>query len=135
MSRIVHIAIQVENLKDATRFYEDVYGFKQIATERNGQHISRHMSDGYIDLALMVYDSEDAPEAQLSGKGPCIHHFGIEVEDQASYAAKLKAHGATILSKPGAGALKYRAPDGTIAEIVEPHRYAEKGDRTARASG
>ena len=39
------------------------------------------MTDGYIDLALMIYDSEDAPEAQLSGKGPCIHHIGIEVDD------------------------------------------------------
>jgi lactoylglutathione lyase len=134
MPRIVHIAIKVENLDDATRFYEDVYGFKQIATERNGQHISRHMTDGYIDLALMLYDSEDAPEAQLSGKGPCIHHFGIEVEDKAAYAAKLKAHGATLLSKPTAGALKYRGPDGTVAEIVEPNRYEEKAERAAQAS-
>jgi lactoylglutathione lyase len=134
MARIVHIAIKVENLEDATKFYEDVYGFKQTATERNGQHISRHMTDGYIDLALMLYDSEDAPEAQLSGKGSCIHHFGIEVDDQKTYAAKLKAHGATILSKPGAGALKYRAPDGTIAEIVEPNRYEEKKQRGAKIS-
>ena len=132
MARIVHIAIKVENLDDATKFYEEVYGFKTTATERNGQHISRHMTDGYIDLALMLYDSEDAPEAQLSGRGPCIHHFGIEVDDRASYTEKLKAHGATILSKPGAGALKYRAPDGTIAEIVEPMRYEEKAERGAK---
>lgn len=134
MPRIVHIAIKVENLDTATKFYEDVFGFKQVATERNGQHISRHMTDGYIDLALMLYDSEDAPEAQLSGKGPRIHHFGIEVEDKNAYAAKLEAHGATILSKPGAGALKYRAPDGTVAEIVEPHRYEHKAERPGKAS-
>ena len=115
MARIVHIAIKVENLEDATKFYEEVYGFKQVETERNGQHVSRHMTDGYIDLALMIYDSEDAPEAQLSGKGPCIHHIGIEVDDRKSYEEKIKAFGGTILSKPGAGALKYRSPDGTIA--------------------
>jgi lactoylglutathione lyase len=73
------------------------------------------MTDGYIDLALMLCDS-------LSGKGPCIHHFGIEVDDRQAYMEKLKTFGATILSKPGAGALKYRAPDGTFAEIVEPLR-------------
>ena len=88
MARIVHIAIKVENLEDATKFYEDVYGFKRVETERNGEHISRHMTDGYIDLALMKYDSEDAPEAQLSGKGPCIHHIGIEVDDRKSYEEK-----------------------------------------------
>ena len=42
MARIVHIAIKVENLENATRFYEDVYGFKQVSTERNGQHVSPH---------------------------------------------------------------------------------------------
>ena len=46
MARIVHIAIKVENLEDATRFYEDVYDFKQVSTERNGQHVSRH--DGWV---------------------------------------------------------------------------------------
>jgi lactoylglutathione lyase len=131
MARIVHIAIKVENLEEATRFYEGVYGFKQVETERNGQHISRHMTDGYIDLALMLYDSEDAPEAQLSGRGPCIHHFGIEVDDRQAYMEKLTKYGATILSKPSAGALKYRSPDGTIAEIVEPERYEEKARRGA----
>ena len=133
MARIVHIAIKVENLEDATKFYEDVYGFKRVETERNGQHISRHMTDGYIDLALMKYDSEDAPEAQLSGKGPCIHHIGIEVDDRKSYEAKIKAFGGTILSKPDAGALKYRSPDGTIAEIVAAGRYEEKKECANRA--
>ncbi len=132
IARIVHIAIKVENLEVATKFYEDVYGFKQVETERNGQHISRHMTDGYIDLALMIYDSEDAPEAQLSGKGPCIHHIGIEVDDRESYEEKIKALGGTILSKPGAGALKYRSPDGTIAEIVAAGRYEEKKLRATR---
>jgi catechol 2,3-dioxygenase-like lactoylglutathione lyase family enzyme len=92
MARIVHIAIKVENLENATRFYEDVYGFKQVSTERNGQHVSRHMTDGYIDLALMIYDSEEAPEAQLAGRGPCIHHIGIEVDDRTFRMMGLLAH-------------------------------------------
>jgi len=123
MARIVHLAIKVDNLEEATKFYEDVFGFKQLKTGRNGAHISRHLTDGAIDLALMVYDSEDAPEAQLAGPGPRLHHWGVEVDDQAGYAEKIKAAGGTILSKPGAGALKFRAPDGTIAEVVATGRY------------
>ena len=123
MARIVHLAIKVDNLDEATKFYEDVFGFKQLKTGRNGAHISRHLTDGAIDLALMVYDSEDAPEAQLAGPGPRLHHWGVEVDDQAGYAEKIKAAGGTILSKPGAGALKFRAPDGTIAEVVATGRY------------
>jgi hypothetical protein len=38
----------------------------------------------------MVYDSEDVEEAQLSGPGPCIHHWNIEVEDRDSYVAKIR---------------------------------------------
>jgi lactoylglutathione lyase len=123
MARIVHLAIKVDNLDDATKFYEDVFGFKQLKTGRNGAHISRHLTDGTIDLALMVYDSEDSPEAQLAGPGPRLHHWGVEVDDQAGYAEKIKAAGGTILSKPGTGALKFRAPDGTIAEVVATGRY------------
>ena len=123
MARIVHLAIKVDNLDEATKFYEDVFGFRQLKTGRNGAHVSRHMTDGAIDLALMVYDSEDSPEAQLAGPGPRLHHWGIEVDDQTGYAEKIKAAGGTILSKPGTGALKFRAPDGTIAEVVAEGRY------------
>ena len=126
MPRINHIALKVADLEAATRFYENVYGFRQVATGRSRGHISRHMTDGYIDLALMIYDSEAAEEAQLSGPGPRLHHWGIEVDDKAGFAEKITAHGGTILSKPEAGALKFRAPDGTVAEIVAKGRYKEK---------
>jgi lactoylglutathione lyase len=56
------------------------------------------MTDGAIDLALMVYDSEDAPEAQLSGVGPCIHHWGAEVDDINVAAEKIKELGGEVMS-------------------------------------
>ena len=123
MSRVVHLAIKVNDLEQATKFYTEVFGFKHTKTGRNGQHISRHLTDGHMDLALMVYDSEDVEEAQLSGPGPCIHHWGIEVEDRDAYAAKIQANGGAIISRAGEGALKFRAPDGTIAEVVKEGRY------------
>ena len=127
MSRIAHIAIKVDDLEQATKFYEDVFGFRQVKTGYARGHVSRHMTDGTIDLALMVYDSEEAPEAQLAGPGPCIHHWGIEVEDREASAEKIRAHGGTILSEPGEGALKFRAPDGTVAEITAAGRYKSPG--------
>jgi len=122
-ARIVHVAMKVPDLEKATKFYENVFGFKQVSTERNRQHVSRHMTDGETDLALMVYDSEDVDEAQLAGAGPRIHHWGLEVADQAAFAETIRQHGGQILSKPGAGALKFRAPDGNVAEIVTAGRY------------
>jgi lactoylglutathione lyase len=130
MPRINHIALKVTDLEAATSFYENVYGFRQVATGRTRGHISRHLTDGYIDLALMVYDSEDDAEARLVGTGPAIHHFGIEVEDTAAFIAKIEANGGTILENRPGDAIKYRAPDGTISEIVEVGRYDKmKGAR------
>src|SRR6266545_2784844 len=68
MARIVHIALKVEDLEKATRFYEDVFGIYQTKTGHARGHTSRHMTDGNIDLALMVYDSEEVEEATLSGR-------------------------------------------------------------------
>jgi lactoylglutathione lyase len=123
MARIVHIALKVENLESATKFYEDVFGFRQTGTGHARGHVSRHMTDGELDVALMVYDSEEVHEARLSGSGPCIHHWGIEVDDRDATARRIEAHGGTLISEPGEGALKFRAPDGTVAEIVAAGRY------------
>jgi predicted enzyme related to lactoylglutathione lyase len=132
-SRIVHLAIKVEDLEAATRFYETVFGFKQLGTGRNHQHVSRHMTDGNIDLALMIYDSEDAAEAQLAGAGPRIHHWGLEVPDREAFTDKITRHGGTILSKPEAAAVKFRAPDGTIAEIVRVGSFDKMKQKSSAA--
>ena len=50
----------------------------------NGQvrdHTSRHLTDRTIDLALIKYGREDSAESRAAGLEPCIHHFGIEVDD------------------------------------------------------
>ncbi len=124
-SKIVHIALKVNDLESSTKFYEDVFGFRQVTTSpgKEGGHVSRHMTDGNIDLALMVYASEDSPEAQLSGTGPCIHHWGAEVDDIKAAAAKITELGGEVMSPLDAGVIKFRAPDGTIAELVQKDRY------------
>src|SRR5438105_15915379 len=106
MARINHVALKVTDLEPATKFYEHVFGFRQVKTGRSRGHISRHLTDGYVDLALMVYDSENDPEAKLVGEGPAIHHFGIEVADRRSFIEKIEANGGTLLSKPVSGTVK-----------------------------
>ena len=132
MAKINHVALKVTDLEAATTFYENVFGFRQVGTGRSRGHISRHLTDGYVDLALMVYDSEEDAEAKLVGEGPAIHHFGIAVEDRAATLAKIEEFGGTILSKPDAGTVKFRSPDGTIAEIADPGRYEDMAERHRR---
>src|SRR3954469_4817492 len=97
MARIVHIALKVEDLEKATKFYQDVFGIYQLKTGHARGHTSRHMTEGTIDLALMTSEREDEPEAKLAGPGPCIHHFGIEVEDREAMRSAIEQGGRPII--------------------------------------
>jgi len=122
MGRIVHIALKVKDVEKAGRFYERVFGFRSVEEGQVRDHTSRHLSDGTIDLALIQYDRE-SPEALLSGRGPCIHHFGIEVEDLEASIKELQATGCEILSPPGELPVKFRDVSGVVAELVPVGRY------------
>jgi len=100
-----------------------VFEFHQVRTGRSRGHISRHLTEGYIDLALMVYDNEDDEQAKLVGEGPATHHFGVEVDNRQGFIEKIEANGGVLRSKPDSSTVKFRSPDGTIAEIVDVGRY------------
>ena len=129
MGRIVHIALKCndrDSFEKSTKFYEEVFGIYQTKTDHARGHLSRHMTDGNIDLALMLYDSENEKEAKLAGAGARIHHIGIEVTDRASMIKKIEDNGGTIFSDRAEGALKYHSPDGSLGEIVGVGRYPKK---------
>ncbi len=128
MARIVHIALKVEDLDKTSEFYEKVFGFVPIETAKVRDHTSRHLTDGAIDLALIKYDSEESAEAKAAGLGPCIHHFGVEVDDLERYLSEIRKFGCEIISDPGVIPIKFRAPGGTIAEIAPKGRF-EKARR------
>ena len=127
MNRIVHLALKVEDLEKTTAFYQHVFGFQEVETARTRDHISRHLTDGTLDFTLIKYDEgTQSKESQASGVGPCIHHFAIEVDDVDARAADLKKYGCEIISDPGVIPVKFRAPDGIVAEIVPAERYEKK---------
>ena len=123
MSRIVHIALKVDDLNATSEFYQKVFGFVQTENSKVRDHTSLHLSDGVIDLALIKYDSEESAESKASGLGPCIHHFAIEVDGVEGYLAEIRRFGCEIISDPGVIPIKFRAPGGTVVEIVPEQRY------------
>src|ERR1044072_4621843 len=124
MNRIVHVALKVDDLERTTEFYQKVFGFKEMNTEKVRDHTSRHLSDGVLDVALIKYDEgTQSAESKASGEGPCIHHFAIEGEDLKKSTAELKDYGCEIISDPGIIPVKFRAPGGTVAELVPQGRY------------
>ena len=124
MNRIVHLALKVEDLERTTEFYEKVFGFKEVETRKTRDHLSRHLTDGALDFTLIKYDADtQSAESKAAGEGPCIHHFAVEVEDLEKSTAQIKSYGCEIISDPGVIPIKFRAPGGTIAELVPAKRY------------
>lgn len=123
MSRIVHLAIKVDDLEAAATFWQNVFGFTRSEVTRKRGHTSCHLTDGAFDLALIQYDSENTAEAQWAGPGPRIHHVGIAVDDAESLQQKLIESECEILSKPGVMPIKFRDSGGIVAEIGPPSIY------------
>ena len=124
MNRIVHISLKVDDVLGTGDFYNQVFGFQDAETRKTRDHLSRHMTDGQIDFTLMKYDAgTQSAESKAAGDGPCIHHFAIEVEDLRKATEEIKEHGCEVVSDPGVIPVKFRAPGGTIAELVPLGRY------------
>ena len=124
MNRIVHLALKVEDLDKTTEFYQKVFGFREVETRKTRDHLSRHLTDGEIDFTLIKYDEDtESAESKASGEGPCIHHFAVEVEDITKATEEVKSYGCQIISDPGVIPVKFRAPGGTVAELVPIGRY------------
>ena len=118
MPKIVHLALKVPDLEKAGAFYEKVFGFVPTRTSVSMDHTSYHLSDGRIDLSLMQYDDE-TPD-------PSIHHFGIEVEDLQAAISEILAAGCEILTPADEVPVKFRDPNGLVAELVPPGRYRKE---------
>ena len=124
MSRIVHLALKVDDLERTTEFYQKVFGFKEMNTEKVRDHTSRHLSDGVLDVALIKYDAgTESAEAKAAGEGPCIHHFAVEVDNVDAATKQVTSYGCEIISDPGVIPVKFRAPGGTVCELVPKGRY------------
>ncbi len=134
MNRIVHLALKVEDLERTTEFYQKVFGFVEMNTEKVRDHTSRHLSDGQLDVALIKYDAgTQSAESRAAGEGPCIHHFAVEVDDILAATRQVQEYGCQIISDPGVIPVKFRAPGGTVCELVPGGRYRQPAKAKVKA--
>jgi lactoylglutathione lyase len=124
--RIAHIAIRVDDMKEARDFYEGILGFTEVRAEHNRDHFSCHLTDGHIDFSILQYDEgTQSKESRAAGEKPCIHHIGFEVDDLEEGIADLKERGYEIITAPGVIPVKFRAPGGTVNEIAPTGRFLQ----------
>jgi predicted enzyme related to lactoylglutathione lyase len=111
---IKHIAFKVEDVEKERAFYENVFGYKHVNTVlRKGK-------------TLIKYESDSSDEANFAAGAPCIHHIGMEVEDLDAFIAEIKANGGEILTAPGHLPVKFRSPNGPVAEVVPMKRWEKE---------
>ena len=129
MARIRHLAITTDNPEKVAAFYMAAFDMKEVSCSPNG---SRHLSDGYIDLAILNWKTEQ--DADVGPNGPNysgIHHIGFQVDDMDDAAKKLEAaKGEKINQRPGIDLhrgstaprnyeVKWAGPDGVVIDVSE----------------
>jgi lactoylglutathione lyase len=119
--QITHIALKVDDVEKASRFWQEVFGFRLTASYYQRDHLSVHLTDGTMDLALVHFGDARTEASKAAGDRPCIHHFGIDVpeEEMEQYKTALREAGCQFISDPGARTVKFRfTRGGGIGEIA-----------------
>ena len=95
MPRLKQIAISTQDVDKTAKFYVDVFGMKEIAKIDDPGTRGCFLSDGYINLAILNFKSDQAAGVERGRAWSGIHHIGFEVEDMATIQEKLAAAGST----------------------------------------
>ena len=139
LARIRHVAAHTEHYDKEFRFYQTIFGMKQITTgmvdETGKANRGRgHISDGVIGMALL---------AKRPGSQQGLDHFGFEVEDVKEALDRMKRDYPEILVTsalsyvPFAG-IRAQDPAGTQFDLSQKgmsnvrEGYLEKGWEQAR---
>lgn len=128
--RLDHIAIAVNNLEEALKFWQDQYGLANLGieiVEEQGVRVAK-LDIGNTHIELLEPLSPDTPVGKfLAQKGPGLHHICIGVDDIKSDLANLSKQGTKLIdSQPriGAGGAKIafvhpKATGGVLLELSQ----------------
>ncbi len=136
IKRINHVAIAVDSIDEALKFWRDALRLQVSHTEAEpGQSVVvAFLPAGESEIELVEPVGEDSPVSRfLKKRGPGIHHICLEVADIEATLARLKAWGVELIDeKPyiGTGGKRIafihpRAAHGVLVELYE-HRPDEQ---------
>lgn len=128
LQRIDHVGYAVEDLDEAVRYHERLYG-AEVA------HRERMEAEGVDEVLLAVGESylqllqpfrDDSPVARFMERngGPGVHHVAYGVADVAATLAHLRDLGArTVDERPRQGSrgstIAFLHPKGALGVLVE----------------
>ena len=130
LTRINHIAIAVNNIEEAAKFYQNILGLNLSGVEVVAAQKTRvgFLKIGESNIELVQPAEADSPLVKfLETKGPGIHHICFEVDDvEAEVKAFLEKGTALIDQKPRPGArntkvafVHPKSSSGVLIELCE----------------
>jgi catechol 2,3-dioxygenase-like lactoylglutathione lyase family enzyme len=132
MAKIRHIALSVQDPEATARFYEAAFGLVRVGTTESALADGVYLSDGYINIALLKYKTDEM--AGVAGGCGFVgtHHFGFKVEDAADARMRIEAQGGRFfMDLPALKDTlyyeeKFRDPEGVIFDISEKGWVTER---------
>jgi len=127
LTEIDHVAIAVEDLEAAIRWYEDAFGatvdHREVVESDGVEEALLKVAESYIQLLSPV--SDDSPVAKyLEKRGEGLHHVGYRVDDCAEALESLRAQGARLIDevpRPGSRGttVAFVHPKGALGTLIE----------------
>jgi len=130
LKKINHIAIAVNNIEEAAKFYQNVLGLSLTGVEVVAAQKTRvgFFKIGESNIELVQPAEPDSPLVKfLETKGSGIHHICFEVEDVEAEVKAYLEKGATLIDqkpRPGAHNTKVafvhpKSSSGVLIELCE----------------
>ena len=129
-TEIDHVAIAVNDLEAAVKYYEDVFGatvdHREVVESDGVEEALLKVAESYIQLLTPTRD--DSPVAKyLASKGEGLHHIGYRVKDCGAALEAIKAAGGRVIDeapRPGSRGTTVafvhpKAIFGTLIELVQ----------------
>ena len=130
IKKVSHIGVAVNNLKEASDFFRENFGFSISNQENFGELIFSFVPfhEG-TDLELLQSTTLDGTIAKFIGKkGEGIHHISFEVDDIQTELDRLKEKGLRLINeKPYPNAhgdlvafIHPKSTFGILVELIQP---------------
>ena len=130
LKKINHVAIAVNNIEEAAKFYQNILGLSLSGVEVVTAQKTRvgFFKIGESNIELVQPSEPDSPLVKfLETKGQGIHHLCLEVDDVEAEVKSFLEKGATMIdqkSRPGAHNTRVafvhpKSSNGVLIELCE----------------
>jgi methylmalonyl-CoA/ethylmalonyl-CoA epimerase len=140
IKRVEHIAIVVEDIEEALKFWRDALGLElhQVEEVPEQESVVAFLPVGDGEIELVKPTTEESGIARyLHKRGPGIHHICFEVDDIQATLDNLKQKGVRLINEEamtgnGGKKMAFIHPESTHGVLVELYelKKVDQGRKT-----